>query len=442
MATRTSSTSNWKKRLVYKVACPNCWHSFPPEEIFLIAKHPDLVGDPVVGSNEYLRFLPTRFTPKGEALDPRGVSTADLACPRCHLQINQVMLEVSPLFISIIGSPASGKSYFLTTMTWELRRMLPQFRFSFSDADPAANAAIHDYEQTLFLNPQPDKPTAIRKTQLDDARLHRFVRINDANVRLPVPLQFLLWPMETHPRHSESHRIGRAIVMYDNAGEDCQPGAEMADSAVVQHLAMSKILLVLFDLTQDPRFLAQTQSNDPQLRHGLRPELGTQNVVDRQETILREATVRLRKYLGISQEERLNKPLVIIVPKFDIWEELAGVSIDKEPYETIGEDGTTAMNTKLVEDVSSRIREVLLRFCPEFVATAENLSKVVRYIPVSSFGCSPEFIEQGETGFYGIRPENIKPKWVTVPLLYCLCKWAPGMIAKVDGNARHGEDAQ
>jgi hypothetical protein len=35
------------------------------------------------------------------------------------------MLEMEPLFLSILGAPASGKSYFLTAMTWQLRQALP-----------------------------------------------------------------------------------------------------------------------------------------------------------------------------------------------------------------------------------------------------------------------------------------------------------------------------
>ncbi len=33
------------------------------------------------------------------------------------------MMEMEPLFLSILGAPASGKSYFLTAMTWQLRRL-------------------------------------------------------------------------------------------------------------------------------------------------------------------------------------------------------------------------------------------------------------------------------------------------------------------------------
>ncbi len=64
------------------------------------------------------------------------------------------MLEMEPLFLSILGAPASGKSYFLTAMTWQLRRILPiHFKVDFTDADPASNRALNDCEESLFLNP-------------------------------------------------------------------------------------------------------------------------------------------------------------------------------------------------------------------------------------------------------------------------------------------------
>ena len=50
----------WGRRLLTKLTCPNCWHTLPPEDILFIAKHPELLGDPVLGSDEYLRFAPTR----------------------------------------------------------------------------------------------------------------------------------------------------------------------------------------------------------------------------------------------------------------------------------------------------------------------------------------------------------------------------------------------
>ena len=422
--------SGWGKKLVSKVVCPNCWHGFAPEESMFVSKHPGLVGDPIVGANEYRRFAPMRFNDKGEALDEKGFATTDMACPRCHLQYPEAMLEVDPLFISIVGSPASGKSYFLTAMAWELRTLLPRVALSFSDADPIANSPIHEYEHSLFMNPKPDEPTEIRKTQRDDPRLYRNAILEGADIRFPVPLQFSLWPTPNHQRFSLANEVGRLVIMYDNAGEDFLPGAEDAATPVVRHLARSQIIFSFFDPTQDPRLRAECNSDDPQLTAGLRPGADAPSVMFRQETLLREASVRIRRYLGLSQDARIKKPLIIIVPKFDILSDMAGISLDEEPYSEGSEDQPALMDVREVERVSDILRDLLRRLCPEYVATAESLSKAVRYIPVSALGTSPELVEHGDQKIYGIRPKNIHPKWVTVPLLYCLCKWARGTIGR------------
>src|SRR6185503_21257078 len=100
----------------------------------------DLLGDPRLGPEQNQRFLPTRFTVTGEAIDAKGFPCYTLACPHCHLTVPRGMLESEPLFLSILGAPASGKSFYLSAMTWELRKSLSfQFAVSFTDADPLMN---------------------------------------------------------------------------------------------------------------------------------------------------------------------------------------------------------------------------------------------------------------------------------------------------------------
>jgi len=421
---------------MHQVTCPNCWHLFYPEEVLFVSRHEELLGDPILGPEEYRRFLPVRFNVSGEALDAKGLPTSDLACPRCHLPIPQPMMELPPLYISLVGSPACGKSYFLTTMVWELRRLLPQARLSFSDADPMANSPIHEYEQTLFMNLQPTEPTEIRKTQTDDPRLYRTSRINDAQVRFPVPLQFSLQPTPQHPSIGRKRWIGRIVVLYDNAGEDFLPGGgDQVGSATVQHLAKSQILLTMFDPTQEPSFRAICKSDDPQLTVGLRPkQQGAGALLFRQETVLTEAARRIRRYLGISQEKRIKQPLIVIVPKFDLWEEMSGISLDVPPYEP--GDASQPLRVKMdsVERVSGALRSLIQGLSPEYVAGVDSLSERVRFVPVSSLGRSPEYIRRDNTAFYGIRPKDIRPKWVTVPLIYCLARWAPGMFQVLDSS--------
>jgi hypothetical protein len=47
--------------LVNRVTCPHCWNIFPPDQALWIAQHPDLLGDPRLGAEQPICFLPTRF---------------------------------------------------------------------------------------------------------------------------------------------------------------------------------------------------------------------------------------------------------------------------------------------------------------------------------------------------------------------------------------------
>ena len=47
--------------------------------------------------------------------------------------------------------PACGKSYFLASMTWRLRNVLPRyFGLALADADPLMNHRLHEYESQQF----------------------------------------------------------------------------------------------------------------------------------------------------------------------------------------------------------------------------------------------------------------------------------------------------
>jgi hypothetical protein len=333
------------------------------------------------------------------------------------------VLEVPPLFISVIGPPASGKSYFITAMTQILRRVTPRFKLRFTDTDPASNGTIHEAERILFLNARPDEPTELPKTQ-QDGRQHRYAMIDGVRTRFPVPLQFDLSPIQGHPHAKVAHRLRRNIVLYDNAGEDFLPGRTEARSAATRHLARSDMLLVLFDPTQDPRFVEHC-SDDPQLSAGLRPGAQQTLVQFSQEAIVRQVAVHVRDYLRLDHDSQIEKPLLVIVPKSDLLKGLLGPVLDEEPFVDPENGGPICMDVACVEQVSRDIRDHFCRLCPEFVATAESLSSIVRYIPVSSLGCSPTLVRRDHEAFYGIRPIDVRPKWVAVPLLYALAKWAP-----------------
>jgi hypothetical protein len=335
-------------------------------------------------------------------------------------------MEMEPLFVSILGAPASGKSYFLTAMTWQLRRMLPlQFRIAFTDADPALNRALNDCEEALFLNPEDSEliPLGglIRKTELQ-GELYDAVTYGQQAVIYPRPFLFTMQPQEEHPA-GEPSRLSRILCLYDNAGEHFQPGQDTASSPVTRHLARSEAILFVFDPTQDLRFRAVCPGVD------LTGVSQRATRLSRQETILNEAAARIRRHAGMSQTSKYERPMVVILSKLDEWSHLLDLDDDEEgdPWRTQG--NLTGIDVEKVERRSNRLREILLKYCPETVAAVQAFAKDITYIAVSSLGSQVE--SDLISGLPGVRPRNIQPYWVTVPLLYAISRVLPALVPRL-----------
>ncbi len=220
--------------LVKRVTCPHCWHEFRPDQILWVSQHEELMGDAVL-KEEGQRFLPTRFTLEGQAIDARGMVCSALACPSCHLVLPRVLIENEVTFISIIGSAGSGKSNFLATMTWELRQTLAKdFAIIFADGDKEANWILNRYEETLFLPEDPERPVVLDKTRTQ-GDLYRSLTIAGQETQLPKPFLFSLHPGAEHPRAKYRARLGRIVCLYDNSKRALQRragyGIEPGDSA-------------------------------------------------------------------------------------------------------------------------------------------------------------------------------------------------------------------
>ncbi|GIW76583.1 MAG: hypothetical protein KatS3mg104_1646 [Phycisphaerae bacterium] len=413
---------SWQKRwgLREKVICPHCWYVFPPESVLWVAQHIELLGDTVLGPEALMRFLPSRFTPQGHAIDARGSVCQTMACPKCHLSVPRHAIEMDLLFASIIGVPSSGKSYFLTSMVWQLRQILPnQFGLSFADADTVSNRSLNEYEETLFLAPDPDALVAIRKTETE-GELYDQIRLGEQTVHLPRPFLFSIRPLPEHLHYQQAKQISRVICMYDNAGEHFLPGSDNAGSMVTHHLARSRILMFMYDPTQDPRFRQRCLgfSKDPQLQKD--------TIVSRQEVTLTEASHRVRKSLGLSPTQKHKVPLIVIIPKYDVWASLLDVRLGDEPYIVSSSGQTHLVDTEKVEFISNKVRHLLWNTVPDLVFAAEDFCETVIYIPCSATGCSPEIDESGQ--IFGLRPRHLKPQWVAVPFMYALARMSIDLV--------------
>jgi len=392
--------------------CPHCWWRFDFHEMLYIAQHDGLYGDPVLGPEERTRFLPSRFTTDGRAIDAGGQECPDTACPRCHLFIPKVALFSQPLIISVVGAPSSGKSYLLSTMIWELRHLLPsQFGLSFSDADATTNQVLNGYEQLLFCSPTPDSIVALRKTE-EQGELYSAVHIENMKLWLPKPFFFNLkfqpqHPMAASPEAQKSY----SVVFYDNAGEHFQPGADKAASPATRHLVRSDAIFFVFDPTQDPRFRARCIGiTDPQVQD---PKVTSQQTV-----LMTEMIARVRRHTGMNAAAKFDKPLFIILHKFDVWRHLVSPDLRTAPICPVVGNFVDELEINEMFSTSFALRTLMLELCSGIVHMAEDFAEQVIYLPVSAFGRNAE--RMPESGGVGIRPRDIQPIGVTMPVLYTL----------------------
>lgn len=412
--------------LLAQLTCPHCWQQFAPEESLWISEHPDLIGDTKLGDMFSIRFLPSRFSVEGDAIDSQGYRATRLACPNCHLEVPRPMYQLPVVFYSILGAPACGKSYLLASMTWQLRKLLPKlFQVNMKDADTQANARLHQYEEQQFLSPDPDQLSSIAKTETQ-GDLYDQVRLGDHSITLPRPFMFTMQPNERHPNFQIGRKVSRVICLYDNAGESFLPGADTVSSPVTRHLALSACLFFCFDPTQDPRFrrACEGKSDDPQMLPRSNRLQRETNV--RQDTILLEAIQRVRRHAGLREDELHQRPLIVVVTKWDSWKQLLPGVDNRPPYQEVAGQLIQALDMEAIKNVSDRLKDLLENLCPEIVAAGEGFAKELLFVPVSATGVSPEV--DPKTGSLGIRPKNLMPYWVEVPMLVALSQWSRGLI--------------
>jgi hypothetical protein len=386
-----------------KTICPYCWHRFGNEDTLFIASHPDLLGDPVMGEDQPRRFLPSRFTPEGQALDAGGVVCPDLACPNCHMRLPGDILAFAPLFMSVVGSPGSGKSYFLASATWTLRTTLPsKFGIQFMDVDAVTNQWLNAYEEKLFLQADRNAYQVIVKTEDNiSASVYRNVTLHNMRVMLPMPCLFTI---KTGEHCAPTGRPSdMTLVLYDNAGEHFQAGRDRADEPVTKHLVHAEGILFLFDPTEDPRFGPVLQNLNTE---GAPPSFA------RQDVLLIEMITRIRKHLGLRAGQRLKKTMMIGISKADRLGDL--FPLDESPWRKVPGSSTFRLDLEMIGCVSDKARRLMLTYAPEIVTTVESIAETVVYLPNSALGHDP--------AQHGVRPTDITPRWVEVPVLYTLAR--------------------
>lgn len=390
------------------IICPHCWKTFPAEYLLYIAAHPSLVGDSICGEHEQKRFLPVEYNVNGLPLDSEGMPCTDMACPRCHLRIPSTIIDLKSIYFSIVGAPASGKSYYLTTQTHTLRKSLPEyFSYSFLDVDPQINSILNNYESLLFMNSQMSELVALPKTQQTGESFSSQIFLNGVMLDLPKPFIFELKP--TLPSDNGKHMN---MVFYDNAGEHFQPGADIILNPATKHLAHSNGIMFIFDPVLDAKMRKQCDCSDPQA--------ASQAKTTDQNILMSEMISRIRRHSNLKANEKSNIPCVICVAKYDVWENSFAHNLrNMSPIIHDGDSLKAELDYNCIMDVSFAARSLLQEQAPAIINTAESFFESVTYIPVSNYGT---VAMRDQNGVIGISPENINPIWVEIPMMLLLHK--------------------
>jgi len=380
---------------------PYCWERFDYGDIMHISVDERMMGDPILGRHEFSRFLSTRFDREGNALDAYGNSCSVIADPHTRHRLPQGFLELPQYIFSIVGAPGSGKSNYLSILINALQNSLfNHFRMVLKDSDPAHNAPLNDMKNCLFGGGSIEQ-AALMKTQLE-GRMYLKIKRGDRVFSYPRPFIYTL-------ARSESHEGLCNMVFYDNAGEHFEPGIETSVSPGAQHVASADALFFLVDPTTLPGFRQRLQYHpDPQLK--------LQGRIDQQDVLLSEMEIRIHKAMGLSVNEKVQKPLAILLGKCDIWMSLIDRTQFRQPIE-----GNLLSQEALMHN-SNLVRQLLLELAPTIVANAESVANQVFYFPVSAFGHSPTRLPSGSLA---PNPERIKPYLIEIPTLWALSQKLP-----------------
>jgi hypothetical protein len=400
---------------VGEFTCSYCWLKFNLGDVKHIAAHESLRGDNLLGEEHQIRFHATSFNDKGQALDAMGSPCPHIACPHCHWKLPPGFLHLKPKILSIIGAPASGKSYYLCVLVKTLTETLSKiFGIGFYSTDPTGNLALMQMIESIFNiwknNPEHLITVPIAKTALEGDMYVSVWRISRW-VKMPRPFIFTANPEKNTERAT-------TIIFYDNAGEHFEPGRDSEESPGAQHIAAAEGIFFMFDPTYSLawRQILKDSSSDPQIKDSR---------FDQQETILAETNARVKTLKGVPLNEKISTPLAIIVGKCDVWQHMVG----PENLKTAAVDGT--LDIDMVKRISELVRSKLLDVTPAIVRIAEIISDNVMYFPVSSFGCSPELLATDPATGHPILspdPKKISPILVEIPTLWVLSQMNSNLI--------------
>ena len=394
------------------VTCPHCWERWPATEVRFVSESPDFLGDPILGQDAHFRFLPSRYTLAGQALDPSGVVCRRMACPRCHGELPTEVLELPQTTLSIVGAPASGKSVMLAAATFGLRtgQVVPGLHFR--DLDPTLNDLTIGMEAKLFKSGDPYKPAMISKTEVA-GELYREYRAGFLRKVAPKPQLFSV----------SRGTMNSILALYDNAGEHFLPGARGIAEHATNHLAASQAIVFVVDPTQDVRVYEQLGGREETIGRG-----GLAGAGVRGDLILNELYGRIRRLRAMRGADRVSARLVIALSKADLWMSLAP-KVAAEAAAEANSNGMRMPDGPAQDRIHWACKEFLESRLPELVGVAASFDADFRIVPFSGLGRAPQ--STTPSAQLQIRPVDVKPLWAAVPMISALAGAHPEAFSEM-----------
>lgn len=95
-------------------------------------------------------LVPDRFTYNGVPCDQDGIEVNNYVCPNCTFDIPIRFLEHSTYYISMVGAPNTGKTYYSASMYYEILKLAEGYPITVTRADIMTNDTLGTYYRALY----------------------------------------------------------------------------------------------------------------------------------------------------------------------------------------------------------------------------------------------------------------------------------------------------
>ena len=395
------------------LTCPNCFWRFPAEQLLFISNTTTLVFDHRLRANVPLRFVPTRFTSDGDAIDPGGMPCRETACPHCHLKVPRLLTRRRTFSISTITLSRSGpRSSPFTAMANCFCKLDQSMGLRLQDIDMDGNQILRYFE--ALKQPRHDTRGMPLEAPLEYYSGVYFHDHDGAATMLSKPCLFHLDPLSNHPGYAYRNKIARVACLYSNYSEEFEEFINPLGMSTVRHITDACGLIFVFDPTQLVQIAALLRrDSEPQWRSKDRNRL---------EMVYGHVINKISQLRGLQSTERLNVPIVVAVTNFAKWRPLLGPTELPSVYSDIDENSVRFLDTGVVQTISKACRGMLMQHAPEIIGMFEShcRAKDILYVPMSE--------QTNELESTTMSWRTISPIWAEVPLLTLIAKMEPELL--------------